>query len=244
MRPSLLAAAATLLITAACSVANGSDADRTSVRPSGITGQRSFAAEGFDRVSLSAPFDLVLTVGSNHSVRAEGDSGLIDHLDITVRDGNLRVAMKEGSYVYGDAARVTIHVSAPALRAASVAGSGDMKVSAFRAADFEGAVAGSGNLLLERLDADSVTFAVAGSGNLRGSGSARSAKVNVAGSGNAVLSAFQTNRAEIAIAGSGNAELRATGEADVRIAGSGNLDLTGGARCSVRTVGSGSARCN
>lgn len=241
-----LFAAASLLLASACAAAASADAERIVIQPSGQTGERSFAAADFDRVDLSGPFNVVVTVGGAHSVRAVGDTGLMEHLDIRSENGRLRVGLKEGrSYSYsGSRDRVTIHVITPALSAADVAGSGNMQVSAFRAASFAGSVAGSGNLTLDRLDTDRASFNVAGSGELRGSGAAGEARVDVAGSGNVRLAALQAERAHVSVAGSGNADLRATGEATISIAGSGNVAVTGGARCLVSKVGSGNARCS
>jgi hypothetical protein len=242
-RPSLLAAAATLLFTAACSVANGFEADRTPIQPSGASGQRAFDAAGFDRVELAGPFDVIVTVGGAHAVRAEGDTGIMEHLDIRSESGRLRIGLKDGYSYSGGRSQVTIYVTTPALVAADVAGSGDMKVSPFRTASFAGSVAGSGNLLLERLDAESASFDVAGSGDVRGSGSAREARAEIAGSGNIRLAGLQANRAHVSVVGSGSADVRATADATVEIVGSGNVAVEGGARCAVSKVGSGNVRC-
>ncbi len=239
MRARFLAAAAVMLAAAACNAAGGGQR----VEASGVNGQRNFQVGSFDQVELAGPFDVVVSVGGPASVRAEGDTGLMDHMEVRVEDGRLRVGQRRGVSWSGNRGRVTVHVSAPSLRAAEISGSGDMRVGAVQAPRFAGSIAGSGNLLLERLQAETAEFSIAGSGGVRAAGQARQTKVDIAGSGNANLAGMQAEAAEVSIAGSGNADLRATGTASVSIMGSGNVNVTGGARCDVSKMGSGGVRC-
>ncbi len=235
-----LFAAAVLLLVSACNNANFGAG--TPVQPSGVAGQRNFEAGTFDRIELAGPFDVLVSVGGQPSVRAEGDTGLMERIEVRVEGGRLKIGLERGYNWSGDG-RVTVHVTAPSLVGADIAGSGDIRVSPVQSQRFAGSIAGSGNLILERLQAESVEFSVAGSGDVEVSGSAREARVDIAGSGNARLGGLQSETAEISIAGSGNAELRATGTAAVSIVGSGDVTVTGGARCEVSKVGSGDVRC-
>lgn len=240
MRNGFLAAAA--MILTACGSGMSFGAGRA-LQASGVSGQRTFQASGFDRVELAGPFNVVVTVGGAHSVRAEGDTGLMEHLDIRSESGRLRIDLEEGYNYSGEGGRVTIHVTTPALTAADIAGSGDMRVSPFRSQSFAGSVAGSGNLVLERVDAERASFDIDGSGDVRGSGSARDTRIEVAGSGNVRLADLNAESTHVSIAGSGDAEVRAAREATVEIVGSGNVAVQGGARCSVSKLGSGEVSC-
>ena len=240
MRTGLFAAAALLLATA-CNAAMGGG---TRVELSGVNGQRDFQAGGFDRVELAGPMNVQVNVGGQASVRAEGDTALIDKLDIRVEGGRLRIGLQDGYSWPEEASRIVVHVGTPTLAGANVAGSGDIRVSPVQGQSFAGSVAGSGNLVLDRLQVETAMFDVAGSGNVEAQGAALEARIGIAGSGNARLSNLEAGNARISVAGSGNAALRATGTAAVNIVGSGDVVITGGARCDVSRVGSGDVRCS
>jgi hypothetical protein len=239
MRKILFAAAATIL-AAGCGA--GFAAQRA-LQPSGESGERRFDATGFNRVELAGPFNVVVSIGGSHAVRAEGDTGLMQHLDVRVEGERLKIGLEEGFSYSGDAGRVTIHVTTPTISAADIAGSGNMRIAPFETRRFAGAVAGSGNLVLERLQADDAVFDIAGSGDVRAAGAARETRIEIAGSGSMRMASLQAARAHVSIVGSGDAELNATETATVEIVGSGNVALQGGARCSVSRIGSGNVRC-
>lgn len=236
-----------ILVMAAIAVATAGNvgfSHDVEVRPSGIDGQRSFDVGGFDRVKLSGPFNVQVVVGGGAAARAEGDTGLMDAMEVLTEDGSLVIRQRDGHRwsSTGDR-RVTVYVSAPALAGAEVAGSGDIRVSAVRGRSFDASIAGSGSLRLARLDVQSARFAVAGSGDVEAMGAARDADIQIAGSGDVRLAGLQTESARVSIAGSGNADIHARASARVDVVGSGDVTVRGGARCDVSRMGSGSVRC-
>jgi hypothetical protein len=229
-------AALVMLLMSACSTSGAA------VSGTGSAGQRSFDVGAFNSVDLAGPYNVVVTVGGAPSVRAEGDEEALERMEVRLEDGHLVIGTRRGTWgpMQGNA---TVYVTAPALESAAVAGSGDMRVGAFRAASFDANIAGSGNLLLEGLETDAASFDVAGSGNVQASGRTQQTRISIAGSGHTRLGAFESASADITVAGSGGAELRATGTAAVSIVGSGDVAITGGARCTVSRVGSGDVSC-
>ena len=212
----------------------------------GQRGTRDFAVGAFDRISLTGSSNVVVTVGGPPSVRAEGDSALLEKLEIKVENGILQIGYKKGNWSFGwgkDHGPVTVHVRAAALRGAEVAGSGDMKIDRVEGGDFAGEIAGSGEIQLASLRARKASFSIAGSGGVTASGTADSAEFEVAGSGDVRAGALQVRSAKVSIAGSGNVETKATESANVEIMGSGDVVVTGGAKCSVNKRGSGDVRC-
>lgn len=228
-----------LLALGACSMGEASESG-------GQRGSRNFAVGAFDKISLTGSPNVVVTVGGAPAVRAEGDSALIEKLDIRVENGTLRIGYKKGNWSFGwrkDRAPVTIHVSAPSLTGAEVAGSGDMKIDKVEGGDFAGEIAGSGEIELASLRARNASFAIAGSGGVTAAGTAETADFEIAGSGDVRAGGLQVKRAKVSIAGSGNVEARAMETADIAIMGSGDVVITGGAKCSVSKAGSGDVRC-
>ena len=229
--------AAVALLMAACST------NAQVVGASGERGQRDFDVGSFDAVDAAGSHHVIVTVGGAPAVRAEGDTALLDGLDIRVEDGRLKIGTKRGWNFSGRAQPLTIRVTAPSLTGAAIAGSGDMNVAPFQAQRFRGAIAGSGNLVLGGLQADAAEFSIAGSGSMRAMGTARQASLSIAGSGDADLAGLRAEQAEVSIAGSGDARMLATRAASVSIMGSGNVAVTGGAQCRVRRMGGGEVTC-
>jgi hypothetical protein len=208
---------------------------------------RSFAARGFDRVSLRGSDNVVVRVGGAESVTATGPEAELEKLEIVVKDGELRVGREKQSWNWSwggrDRKPVVVTVTLPQLRGASVAGSGDMQVDRVRTASFSGGIAGSGNLQIAQLMAEAASLEIAGSGNASVSGQAKSLDVSIAGSGNLEANGLRAERAKISIAGSGDVRAQVSGEADVSIVGSGDVRIAGSPRCRVSKMGSGNVTC-
>ena len=163
MRTELILASA--LILGACNMA--ADAQSGS-GGSGQRSQRSFDLAGFDAVSLAGPHDVIVSVGPRHSVRAEGDPETLQRLRIEVDGSNLKIGMERSDRSTGwrNMPKTTIYVTLPAIRAAAIAGSGDMRVDRVEANRFAGSIAGSGDLQIGSLRAGDADFSIACSGGI------------------------------------------------------------------------------
>lgn len=238
-RLTILAAAVALL--SGCGIVQAES--RTEAGP---TGTRAFSVRGFDRVSLRGSDNVVVRVGSAESVTATGPQEVLDRLKIEVVDGELRIGREKGNWSFGwssDRQPTTVTVTAPRLRGASVAGSGDMQVDNVIVPSFEGDIAGSGNLAIASLRADAASISIAGSGDASVRGEAKSLDISIAGSGDVAAQDLKADRAKISIAGSGDVRAYVSGEADVSIVGSGDVVLGGSPRCRTSKMGSGDVRC-
>lgn len=230
-----------LVLLAACG-ANAQDQGGAS----GQNGRRDFQVGAFDRVKLAGSQNVIVKVGGAPSAYAEGDTGLLERLEVTVENGVLRIGQKKGKWSFGwskDRGPITVHVTAPALRAAEVAGSGDMRIDKVQGDEFAAAIAGSGELEVGSLRTKSTSFSIAGSGGVSAAGAAETADFSIAGSGDVRAGRLEVKRAKVSIAGSGNVEAKAMETADVSIMGSGDVVITGTAKCNVSKMGSGDARC-
>ncbi|MBO9621742.1 MAG: DUF2807 domain-containing protein [Sphingomonas sp.] len=213
-------------------------------QPSGTGGSRSFAATGFTSVDLRGPDDVDVRTGANFAVTAEGDSAVLDKLDIRVDGDTLRVGRKDShDWSMRSERGVKIHVVMPKLGGASVAGSGNLTADRGEGA-FHASIAGSGNLSIGELRATDADLSIAGSGDIQVAGSATKLSASIAGSGDIDAAGFSASAADVSIAGSGSIRSTVKGEATVSIIGSGDAELTGGAKCHVSKIGSGEARCN
>lgn len=206
--------------------------------------ERKFTVTGFNEIEVAGPFDVVVNVGKGQSVRAVGDADDLDRLKVEVSGNELRIGSKERRWMdWSDSNPIKIWVTVPALKAVSLAGSGDMQVDRVKADAFVGSIAGSGDLAIASLTADHARFSIAGSGDLTASGSCRTTEVSIAGSGDADISGLRCQTLSARVAGSGDITANATKDAKLTVMGSGAITVSGGAKCDVSKMGSGSARC-
>lgn len=205
---------------------------------------KTYDVAGFTGVDLRGSDDVDVKVGPAFSVKAEGGSNVLEDLEITVVDGTLRISRKSrNGWSWGHDSGAKIHVTMPAINAATVGGSGDLTVDKAQG-NFKAAIGGSGNLRVGAIAGGDVDLAIGGSGDLTVGGTAGKLSAAVAGSGDIDAKGLTATSADVAVAGSGNISGTVKGEAKVSIVGSGDVELGGGAKCNVTAVGSGEARCS
>jgi hypothetical protein len=243
MRGALILVAA--LAVAGCNMAADAEKGDAHHAGAGPMTERSFNLAGFNSVSLAGPHDVIVTVGPAFSVRAEGPSDVLDRLDLKVENGNLEIGMKRGrwSLRHGDRQKTVIHVTMPAIQAAAIGGSGDMRIDKAQGPRFSASIGGSGDIEIASLRVGEASFSVAGSGGIRASGTAQKSDVSIAGSGDVDVQGLETRTASVSIVGSGGVRAHAIETASVSIMGSGDVDISGSAKCSVSKMGSGDVRC-
>lgn len=232
-----------LALAAACSSGNARDDDNR--QHGGEQGRRAFQVGAFEKVALEGPHDVVVSVGGQPSVRAEGDAEALERLDIRVENGALKIGTRRESEGWFRRHRggVTVYVTAPSLSGASIGGSGDLRIDRVEAQRFAASIAGSGDIEIGALRARQADFDIAGSGAIRASGQAEQASLSIAGNGDLALAGLRTRRASVSIAGSGDVALQASEAVEGSIVGSGDINVRGGARCSVTKLGSGNINC-
>lgn len=232
--------AAALGSLAACGEARSEEA--------GPETERSYQIGSFDRIQVAGPYEVEVRTGDNPSVSAQGAERGIERLVVEVHGGELRIHPEKRSGFnlgLGKPHKVRLTVTVPSLHAASIAGSGEIRIDSVRGERFAGRIAGSGELTLDRVEVADLSFGIAGSGEATArTGRARSVLYEIAGSGDIDARGVEAETAEVSIAGSGNVSGHASGTANVKIAGSGDVEITGGARCTVSKHGSGDVRCS
>ena len=208
-----------------------------------LAAEKIFPVSSFNRVALTGSFDVRVTTGMQMQVRAIGDQAAIDRLDIGVANGELQIRQRRSVGVSLGRTKLVVDVMVPALTAASVAGSGDMKVDQVGGASFSAAVTGSGDLDIARSSASTLNLAVMGSGDLRIAGTCQTATVTLRGSGDIDAGHLRCRDVTVALTGSGDVGIGATGTANLSLAGSGDIEVSGGAACTKVRRGSGDIIC-
>ena len=230
-------------ITAACSAgAQNNDGGNGRAEPSGPRISRDFQVAGaFDKVQLNGPMDIDVRVGAEASVRADGQAAGLDRLQIEVVDSELRVGTRPGTT--GPLGHLVVHVTVPALAAASLNGPGDIDIDRVQGARFAAQVNGPGDMRLGELRVGEASFQVSGPGGIRAAGGAQRADANLSGPGSIQLASFEARDASVSLQGPGDIDLRATGNVAVSLTGPGDVTISGTARCTVSKSGPGSVRC-
>jgi hypothetical protein len=246
MRALLLLTSA--LALAACNKGRGHDGrDGDEITLSGKNGARAFQVGGFEKIALRGPHDVVVTVGGAPSVRAEGDTALLERMEIKVEGGELVIGSKHrNSWSWGgshDQPKIVVHVTVPALAAASIEGSGDIKIDKVEGERFGGAIGGSGDLSIGSVRVRNADFSIAGSGGISAKGSADSTDISIAGSGDVDAGELLAKTAKVSVMGSGDVRANASESANVSVMGSGDVTMSGTAKCTVSKMGSGDVRC-
>jgi hypothetical protein len=213
----------------------------------GPTVERNYGVGNFDRIDLAGAYDVTVHTGAAPGVRARGDEKMIERLVVEVRDGVLRIhPKKERGFHWGRShGKITVNVTVPSLRAAQLAGAGDVRIDQVKGARFDGGIAGSGDLVIDRIEVDALKLEIAGAGSAKAvSGRAKSAAYDIAGSGGIDAKGITTETASVSIAGAGSVEAHAANTASVSIMGAGDVDVIGGAKCTISKAGAGNVRCS
>ncbi len=205
--------------------------------------RRDIAQRDFTAVAVDGSTSVEIRRGASYTVQAGGDAAALNRLTIA-RDGDtLRIGQRSGgNWWSGRPSRVRVRITMPALRAATLAGSGNISID--QADDgFVGSLGGSGDMTIGQLRGDRATLKIGGSGTIAAAGDVRYLDMVVAGSGDIDAKQVRAAEATAAVAGSGDARATVNGPARVTVAGSGSVTLGDGARCTVNRTGSGQVDC-
>jgi hypothetical protein len=214
----------------------------------GPTVSRNYQVGNFQEIVVAGPYDVNVRTGANPGVSAQGPQKMIENAVVEVKGDTLNIHTANHGFFhfsFGSHGRTVFTVTVPQIRAATLAGSGDLNIDKVQSDRFEGKLAGSGDLSVGSVNVQALNLSMAGAGDTKiGSGQAQNAEYSIFGSGDITAPNVTTQQLKVSIAGSGNVSAHATGAADVSIMGSGDIDVSGGAKCSVTKHGSGDVRCS
>ena len=199
------------------------------------------AASGFTAISLAAPVKVDVTQGDVEGLVVEGDEAALADLETVVEQGTLKIRARSRKDVAG-MSKARVHVSAKAIDALRISGSGDIDAPKLRTATLKIAVSGSGDVRIAELDATTLDVSVAGSGDVMVGGKADTLSTSIAGSGDVKAGKLAVRTAKVSIAGSGDVMLWAREQLSVSVVGSGDVRFYGDPEVKRSIMGSGSVR--
>lgn len=175
----------------------------------------------FDKIGISGGFDVVyLKQGDAESVVLDLQGIDADKIETEVKDGQLKIKTKKGSY-HNYKAKIT--VTYRNLKSVANSGSSDIEtLSPIKADEFEFASSGSGNFRGE-LEVKDLDVAISGSSDMTLSGNADTQEIAISGSGNVNARALKGTSADVAISGSGDVRLGVSGKVKTAVSGSGSV---------------------
>jgi hypothetical protein len=214
----------------------------------GPTVSRNYQVGNFQEIEAAGPYAVNVQTGGNPSVSARGPEKVLDNIAVEVDGDKLLIHSKNHGFFnfgWGSHARTIFTVTVPAIRAATLAGSGDLSVNSVSGDSFAGTLAGSGDLTVGSVNVKSLKLSLAGSGDAKATGGqAETAEYSTVGSGDIDARGVTAQQLKASITGSGGIKGHATGTADVKIMGSGDVTVSGGAKCSFEKHGSGDLNCS
>jgi hypothetical protein len=172
-----------------------------------------------DRLELDIPGRVRFHPAPTWHLSIRGHEGALKR--IVVSDGRIREEDHGFCFFCWDRfGRLQVDLSGPALREATLNGSGSIE--------------------LQDLDQDHLRLRIRGSGTASGNGKVQSLQLEIMGSGSAHLARLAETNADVTIDGSGDADVAPVGAARVTIAGSGDVRLHAQpAQLSTHVYGSG-----
>jgi hypothetical protein len=177
------------------------------------------AASGFDEISSSGDFKVVVKPGDEYSIEVRAESNLLSYIETDIIGSTLRIRTR-GVHSLVKNYPAEIFITTPALKGISLSGSGSIKTGRFFNDNFKVGLSGSGDIETE-VAAGHVKANVSGSGSIVFSGEARDSEFVISGSGKIKAYDMPHNTCDAVISGSGNMYVNAEEAINARISGSG-----------------------
>jgi hypothetical protein len=206
---------------------------------------RTFSVPDFQRIRVVGPFRVEVIADRLTTARAKGSADALDRVRLDVQGQTLFVRLDRtnfgGAEDKGPPAVITIR--APALREATLAGSGALSLTGMKGLRVAVVVEGSGSLSAKNIQADRLDVGVVGTGTVTLAGKAKTATITGRGAGSVIASALLVDDLAVTWESAGDAALAATRAAKVTSTGTGNVVVSGRPACTVNNGGNGQVTC-
>lgn len=208
-----------------------------------------FGISSFERVEVQGDMIVEITSSPSISAVAEGAPEALETLSLEVRERTLVIRHAfEGAF--GQRQRqgqgvgpVRIRLTAQNLSAASLAGSGILRVQGLRGPSVQLMLDGAGSMEAVIPDGAAVSSRAVGSGSITLSGQARTLSAVTNGAASINAAALPVRDLTVQAVGSGASHFAASVTANIFTMGSANVTVDGTPRCTVRNAGAGTIAC-
>lgn len=191
----------------------------------------------FTGVKLRGSSDVFITYGSPFKVEVEGESNVIDNIELDIQDDIWEIEFED---CMKDTEQLKFYITMPEIKHLEVSGSGDMMGdNDIIADDLYLEVDGSGKIDITVLDVTDLEAKISGSGKILVDGVAEEFDARVTGSGDLKAFDLDTKDTYVKVTGSGNVEVWVEEDLEVKITGSGDVFYRGNPFIDVDISGSG-----
>jgi len=206
---------------------------------------RTLSITDFDRIRATGTMTVIVTKSYAASVRMSGDQHDLDTIETHVSAQTLVIGVAHFGWGSSAVARgpLTVYVSTPRLRAATLVGSGRMVIDQLGAPRVDLALVGAGEMNISEIAAENLTLSVSGSGRLTAAGKAAQAQLSAQGSATLEAESLVVQDAKISAFGAATIGATASRSADITAAGSGTVNVSGHPACVVHNAGAGEVIC-
>ena len=134
--------------------------------------ERTYSVADFERIRVTGPFRVIVIVDRMTTAKASGTTEALDRVRLDVQGRTLFIRLDRSNFGGADAKGppAVLTIRAPALREASLAGSGALSLSGMKGLRVALVVEGSGNLTATNVAADRIDVGVVGTGSIVMSG--------------------------------------------------------------------------
>lgn len=205
--------------------------------------------ESFKKLLVQGSPDVIYTQTNSGAPAIEiyASDNIVPLLEVYVDKNTLIVKYKKGTQIR-KSGKVEVRVSAPALEAMDISGSGDIKIpkgittsniefSVRGSGDIDGkniscedlniSVKGSGDINFSNVKATTTNVKVNGSGDIKLSGTSVNANYSVSGSGDISASNLKADHVQANVSGSGDVTCHANKTLKGSVSGSGDVGYKG-----------------
>lgn len=198
----------------------------------------------FRGINLNTADKVVVRQGSPAAISISGPADELARTETVIEKGRLVIRkIGTGKTNWGqDQPPVVITITLPVVESLSVNSSGDLQTEGtLTGADLAVSLAGSGDIRVSAELTGTCSTGVAGSGDVRLSGRCATHSVRLAGSGDIRAAELHATTVSVKLSGSGDISVAADEALDVSISGSGDVRYAGTPKQLVtRVTGSGS----
>lgn len=199
----------------------------------------------FNGVAIGGSIKAIIKIGSEESIRFEGDQEAISKLKVEVKDGILSVKpdnkWNDWGKKFGNT-KIVAYITAKRINSLTMGGSGSIEMeSPVNTTELSTTIGGSGSITA-KVSLKKLTSVIGGSGNIQIEGKTDEFNVTIGGSGSVKGKELSAEKVTARISGSGTVYVTANKNINAVISGSGTVHYSGNASVEKTVVGSGGVR--
>lgn len=211
-----------------------------------IAAERVEIVTGFDRLSISGPYEVRLTSGKGASARLIGDRLAIEAVKFRINGSLLSIGpdRTRSNFRYDkDASPVVIELTTPSLRSVALTGNGALSVDRLRGDRVAISLQGDGRVSVANMEGDRGVILMLGAGEATVAGKVGQLNATLRGQATLDGKGLTTDRLSLTQSSSGSVTLTVNGPVTGNATGAGDAIILGKPQCNVAELGAGAVRC-